>query len=658
MSRNLLDQETSPYLLQHRHNPVHWRPWGADALTTAKAEKKPILLSIGYAACHWCHVMAHESFEDGATADLMNALFVCIKVDREERPDLDMIYQSALSMLGQPGGWPLTMFLTPEGEPFWGGTYFPPIARYGRPSFKDVLSGVAKAWQDDPQGIAGNVKSLLEGLQDRSLTRSGEPLTLPLLNKVTRHLLGSVDMSFGGLLGAPKFPHVPLFLMLWRSALRNQDQEQRQAVLLTLERMCQGGIYDHLGGGFARYSTDEEWLVPHFEKMLYDNAQLLELLILVWQETRQPLFAQRIEETVGWVLREMLTDGGCFAATLDADTDGQEAATYVWRLDQIEDALPHHLRQVFIQAYGVTAHGNWEGKTILNRSGPQPRDDGSLEAKLAEARPLLLEIRKRRSQPGRDDKVLADWNGMMIAALAKAGYVFEQSDWLDSAERAFSGVQRYLGQFGGRLSHSYRQGRKQADAMLDDYAQMSRAALTLYEITGKSDYLAQAETWVALVEVHYWDADKGGYFFTADDAETLILRSKTGLDNATPSGNGVMVEVLARLYFHTGRDHYRSQAEAVIAAFTGEIGGSFPNMGSLLNGWELLTDARQLTITPGPAEPFLQREAALSGQPNLVMLRNDSSKPVSPACALAYVCRGQTCGPALSNPVELKAALS
>ncbi len=672
MSRNLLDQETSPYLLQHRTNPVHWRPWGEEALATAKAGNKPILLSIGYAACHWCHVMAHESFEDESTAKLINELFIPVKVDREERPDIDMIYQTALAFLGQPGGWPLTMFLTPDAEPFWGGTYFPPAPRYGRPAFHDVLVGVSAAYQRDPQRVATNVAALKEALARQAEPEQGGLPSMDLLDRGARALLPAVDFSHGGLKGAPKFPQTSLFAFLWRAGLRDANKDLCQAVILTLDKMCQGGIYDHLGGGFARYATDETWTVPHFEKMLYDNAQLIELLTQVWQATRSPLYAQRIAETIAWVARDMTAEFGAFAATVDADSEGEEGKYYVWSADEIDRLLPLELAFPFKQAYGVTASGNWEGHTILTRYRPLSSPDDPTEQQLARARRILLIERSRRSPPQRDDKLLSDWNGMMIAALANASLVFHNPDWLALARRAFSAIRDHARR-GDRLVHSLRQGRRQTEAMLDDYAQMARAALVLYSVTGIADYLEQARAWAAIADDHYWDDQRGGYFFTADDAGQLIVRSKSATDHATPSGNGVMVEVLARLFYHTGEDRYRHRAEETLAAFSGEVESTLPTMTTMLNGWELLNTAVQVVVV-GPAGDARRLELAHAAAdvalPNLLLTVLDADQPVPPdhlaagkiaavdGGSAAFVCRGPVCSLPLTDPEALHTALA
>ncbi len=417
---NLLHNESSPYLLQHADNPVHWRPWGAAALEEARDGNKPILLSIGYAACHWCHVMAHESFEDPDTAALMNERFVNIKVDREERPDIDHLYMSALHALGEQGGWPLTMFIAPDGAPFWGGAYFPPEPRWGRPSFRQVLQGVSEAYRTDHEMVTKNTTALREVLSRMSRAEPGDLPTPVHLDAVAAALLRLNDPEHGGLRGAPKFPNPPIFRFLWQNAFRTGSPEGQEALHLMLQRMSQGGIYDHLGGGYSRYSTDAIWLVPHFEKMLYDNAQLLELLALAHAHRPDPLYAARAEEIVGWMVRDMtaerVAERAAFAASEDADSEGEEGRFYVWTEAEVNSLLGN-ASAAFKRAYDVTAGGNWEGHTILRRV----TDAGSAadEAALARSRAVLFEARAKRVRPGRDDKVLADWNGLAIAALAR-----------------------------------------------------------------------------------------------------------------------------------------------------------------------------------------------------------------------------------------------
>jgi len=672
MTANRLAGETSPYLLQHAANPVHWQPWDDAALAQARDENKPILLSIGYAACHWCHVMAHESFEDPDTAALMNKWFVNIKVDREERPDLDAIYQKALALMGEHGGWPLTMFITPDGEPFWGGTYFPKEAQFGRPAFHTVLRELAKAWTDSPEKVTKNADLLREALQrppDSGV--QGLKLSADILDRAAVQLLGHMDMTDGGLQGAPKFPMPFLLEFLWRAWRRTRDTRLREAVILTLDKMCQGGIYDHLGGGFARYSTDAQWLAPHFEKMLYDNALMIELLTLVWQETRSPLYATRVAETVDWLARDMRAEGGAFAATLDADSEGEEGRFYVWTEAEIDRLLGADAA-LFKQAYDVRRGGNWEGKTILNRNGPQPGGGAAVEDVLARCRRTLFEARERRVRPGRDDKVLADWNGMMIAALARAALTFDRPGWLELARAAFDGVVARMARDGGRLGHSLRQGRLQQADMLDDYANMARAALMLFEATGEAAYLARARDWAGTADGHFWDSAGGGWFFTPDDAEHLITRTKSIHDAAAPSGNGLMVEVLARLFWITGEDGYRDTARAAVNALSGDAVRQFPGAVTLFNAFELLDGAVQVVIAGAPGDPAvaaLRHAAATAGEPNLVLTQGAPDAPLPPGHpaagkgpvegkAAAYICRGPTCGLPVTAPEALRVALS
>jgi uncharacterized protein len=614
--------------------------------------------------------MAHESFEDEFTAALMNELFINIKVDREERPDLDQIYQNALQLLGEQGGWPLTMFLTPDGAPFWGGTYFPPTARFGRPGFRDLLNAVASAYHGDPEKVQKNVSAIADALKRMAEPQGGGTLPADLTRKAAERLVQEVDPHWGGIGGAPKFPQVPIFQLLWRAGKATHNETLRNAVTLTLTRMAQGGIYDHLGGGFARYSVDAEWLVPHFEKMLYDNAALLELMTTVWQDTRAPLFEWRIRETVGWVLREMVAEGGGFAASLDADSEGEEGKFYVWTEAEIDAALPAELAPTFKRAYDVTAEGNWDGKTILHRNRAPDLGDAESEAKLAEARRILFERRGGRVRPGWDDKVLADWNGLMIAALANAGAVFADPSWIEAGERAFAFVRERMSE-GDRLRHSWRLGRARHPATLDDYAEMSRAALALLEATSKRSYLEQARTWVAMLDRHFWDGANGGYFFTADDTADVIQRAKNANDHATPSGNGTMVEVLARLYFLTGEDRFRTQAEAIIAAFSGAILRSVFPFATLINATDFLRNATQIVLVGASADPAVEelaRQVYARSLPNRLVMRiapedrlpqshPASGKGLVKGKAAAYICRGQTCSLPITEPAALMKAL-
>ncbi len=665
----MLSEETSPYLLQHADNPVHWQPWGSAALARAKADNKPILLSVGYAACHWCHVMAHESFENAEIAAVMNEHFVNIKVDREERPDLDAIYQRAIVLLGQQGGWPLTLFLTPDGEPFWGGTYFPPDGRYGRPGFRDVLHGIHLHYREKPEAINQNVSALRDALAKMSQSAAGEMIPLETIDAAANRLAQEFDAVNGGIGSAPKFPNPSILELLWRTWHRTGDAALRDIVTLALDRMSQGGIYDHLGGGYARYATDAAWLVPHFEKMLYDNAQLIDLLTWAWQETRSDLYHARVRETAAWVLREMIADGGAFAATLDADSEGEEGRFYVWTEAEIDHVLEDHAAP-FKRAYDVTPEGNWEGKTILNRTRSAAVPDAD-EALLARCREKLLARREGRVRPGWDDKVLADWNGLMIAALANAGAVFDEPRWTEAAATAFAFVSESMAA-GDRLHHSWRRNRPGSPGTLDDYANMARAALILHETTGQPGYLGAAETWMQVLDNHFLDPEGGGYFFTADDLDALIVRAKSADDGATPAGNAVAAGVLARLSYITGKADYLARAEAVIKAFAGEVPKNFFPLATLLNSAEFLRRAVQIVIigTRGDRQTKAMIRAVYGASlPNrvLTIIAPDRDLPPGhPACgksqqggnATAYVCIGQTCSLPLTKPGNLSEAIA
>jgi uncharacterized protein len=670
LNRNALGEETSPYLLQHKDNPVHWQAWRPEVLQAAKAAGKPILLSVGYAACHWCHVMAHESFEDPATAAVMNELFVPIKVDREERPDVDSLYMHALAALGEQGGWPLTMFLTPDGEPFWGGTYFPPEPRFNRPAFRTLLAGVAQAFREKPADVSKNVQALRETLQRQAQPLSGDGIAVEVLDRIAERLLREVDTVHGGIGGAPKFPQSGIFELLWRAWKRSGDVKFRDPVLTTLEQMAQGGIYDHLGGGYARYSTDARWLAPHFEKMLYDNAELISLMTLVWQENQDPLLAQRIAEIVDWLAREMIGPEGGLCASLDADSEHEEGKFYVWSAAEIDRRLGSRAA-LFKKHYDVTAAGNWENHNILNRLNDPKLADTAIEEELSACRAVLFHAREDRIHPGRDDKILADWNGLMIAALAKASSVFERPDWLDLASDSFAFVTGRMTHPDGRLWHSWCGGRPSHPAILDDYANLCRAALALFEATGEDSYVAQAEAWLAIVDRHYWDPASHGYFLTADDTENLIARTKTANDVAVPAGNSTMLGVLARLYAVTGKTTYRDRADQLLRAFAGEASRNFFPLATLLNNVELLSRPLQIVIR-GPRDD--EATLALRRAVERVSLPNAIVSIVAPEASLAenhpatgktmvggrptaYVCEGPVCSLPLTDPDTLAADL-
>jgi uncharacterized protein YyaL (SSP411 family) len=654
--RNRLARETSPYLLQHQHNPVDWWAWGPEALAEAKRANKPILLSVGYAACHWCHVMAHESFEDEATAAVMNELFVNIKVDREERPDIDQIYMHALHMLGEQGGWPLTMFLTPAGEPVWGGTYFPKDSRYGRPAFTAVCRELARVFREEPERIAKNRDALMQRLA--AAARAEQPLTIgPAgLDDAAAQLGRMIDQTNGGLRGAPKFPQCTMLENLWRAGLRRGERRFFDLVELSLDHMCRGGIYDHLGGGFSRYSVDERWLVPHFEKMLYDNAQLLELLGLAYRRSGNALFRERARETVDWLKREMVTAEGAFAASLDADSEGEEGKFYVWSLHDIDRILGPNDAAFFAANYDVTPQGNFEGHNILNQLNGLPR---SMEdaARLAALRDKLLEARGERVRPGLDDKVLADWNGLMIAGLVNAGVLLDEPDWLMLAARAFAFIAASMTR-GDRLGHAWRAGRLVYPGLASDFAAMVRAALALHEATGDETYLARAAGWQSALERHYTDAATGRYFLTADDAEGLVVRPHSTLDEAIPNHNGLIAQNLVRLAALTGDTRWRERVDKL---FDGLLPLAVENVFShvsALNALDLRLRAAEIVVT-GRATAALSQAALSIPYPDRILIRAPTDAELAPDHPVrakikaapggaAFVCVGERC----SLPVE------
>ncbi len=652
MTHNRLVFESSPYLLQHAENPVHWWAWGAEALAEAKRSGKPILLSVGYSACHWCHVMAHESFEDAGIADLMNRLFVNIKVDREERPDLDSLYQMALAMMGQQGGWPLTMFLTPDGEPFWGGTYFPATPRWGRAAFPDVLEGISGTFHKDPDKISHNVTRMRQALEQLARSPGAMSLDMEILNRGALDTLSSIDLQDGGTHGAPKFPQPGLHRFLWRTYLRTGDRRLAQAVTVTLDHICQGGIYDHLGGGFMRYSTDSEWLVPHFEKMLYDNAQLISLLCQVWKQTRKPLYRARVFETIGWLMREMTAEGGAFAAALDADSEGEEGLFYTWTKDEIDRLLDQDSAKRLSKLYDVTSGGNWESRIILHRNH---KNGGEDDDALAEAKAILLAHRDKRIRPGRDGKVLADWNGMMITALAEAALTFDRPDWLSAASQAFTIILTKMTRPDGRLFHSLCQDKAAHPGVVDDYAHMSRAALVLYQANGDTSLIEHARQWLDAAHTHHWDQESGGYFISAMDTTDIIMRTKSGFDSAVPSGNGAMAEALALMSLVTGDAKWRDRADAILASFSAAIPDQLPNMTAMLDAFEILADPLEVTIT-GPAGDetswALLRSAAM-GECQIHLLR----RVVEDSPPTAMICRASVCSTPLTDPDRLRDAL-
>lgn len=665
MSKNLLDQEISPYLLQHKDNPVHWQPWGEEALAQARKLNKPILLSIGYAACHWCHVMAHESFEDDETANVMNDLFINIKVDREERPDIDKIYMNAIHVMGEQGGWPLTMFLTPEGNPFWGGTYFPKTANYGRPGFIQVLNQISDIYLNQQDKIQENCATIKQAL-NRKVEKDGtQVLTVDIVNQIANRLLQQIDFTNGGLKGAPKFPQTILLELLWKIGVRRGLSEYRDAVTISLVQMSQGGIYDHLGGGYSRYSVDAQWLVPHFEKMLYDNALILDLLIRTHQVTAEPLFKQRIQETINWLQREMISEEGAFCASLDADSEGVEGKFYVWSAEEIKEALQQDY-EIFSAIYNVTEYGNWEEGNILNRLNTKHTENQDIEQLLTKNRQTLLKLRDGRIRPGLDNKVLSDWNGLMIAALANASRALKQPDWLAMAIRAFDYISASM-IIDSKLYHAARLGKIQHLTTSEGYANVISAALSLHQATNNKVYLTAAIDLNTTLYQHYWDHSDGGYFFTADDAENLIVRTRSASDDATPNSNGTMAQNLVRLFLLTGDQAHLDRTDDILSAFTTEMFDNIFSNTSLLMAFEMRMELLSVVVACGNDDNLnlsaIENVRAHMPSSTALLITNSenalnqqhpaygkSSLNNSPTI---YICRNNTCSQPLVNAGDI-----
>lgn len=659
---NRLKDAASPYLLQHKDNPVDWWQWEPAAFAQARASNRPILLSIGYAACHWCHVMAHESFEDAETAAVMNELFVNIKVDREERPEVDQIYMSALQQLGAQGGWPMTMFLDADGAPFWGGTYFPKEAKYGQPAFTDVLKTMANAYASGDPRIAQNREALLHRLREKSRPAGAVTIGLNELDDVAGRILGIMDPVHGGLQGSPKFPNTPFLELLWRGYERTGRQKLRDAALHALDGMSEGGIYDHIGGGYSRYSVDDHWLVPHFEKMLYDNAQILDLLGLAYAETTADLFRARAEETVGWLEREMLTEGGAFAASLDADSEGHEGKYYVWTLKQVLDALGAADAEFFAKHYDIVPFGNWEGVSIPNRLKEVERSAAD-EIRLAMLRDKLLDVRARRVPPGRDDKVLADWNGLMIAALANTAPRVSRPEWVELAARAFRFITESMVR-DGRLGHSWREGKLVFPGLSSDYAAMIGAALALHQATGEPAYLDQAVAWQGALEAHH-AAEDGGYYLTADDAEGLLVRPQATADDAVTNPQALIARNLVQLATLTGDDAYLARADQLFAGLLPRAAPQIYGHAGLLNALDTrLRGAQIVIIGDGPEADALFDAARRLPRTDMVIQRvgDGATLPAAHPAAekaaavntpSAFICVGTVCSLPVTDPNRL-----
>jgi uncharacterized protein YyaL (SSP411 family) len=589
---NRLIQEKSPYLLQHAHNPVDWAPWGEEAFEKAKGENKPIFLSIGYSTCHWCHVMERESFENETIAKLMNENFVCVKVDREERPDVDQIYMNAVMLLTGQGGWPLNIFLTPDLKPFYGGTYFAPDSRYGRPGFPSVLEDVARVWKTQPDQVEKAGKQLADHIAKGNADTSGGPLTESILNQTRQDSLASFDSKDGGFRSAPKFPPSMLLGFILRLYQKTQDASLLPLVETTLDKMAQGGIYDQIGGGFSRYSTDDEWLVPHFEKMLYDNALLSRAYLEAYQVTANPEYARVAREIFTYLLRDMTDPTGGFYSAEDADSEGKEGKFYVWTPDEIQTVLGPEDGRLFCQLYGVTEHGNFEeGKNILHLKADLPH---SLEALgkntpwWEETKQKVFQARTQRIRPHLDDKILTAWNSLMISSLAYGYQVLGDPAYLQAAEKASTFISKNL-LINGRLQVSYRQGPSDAQGYIDDYAFFQAAQLDLYESTFDVSYLKKAIYLEGEMTRLFWDAQAGGFFFTGNDQKDqarLLARTKEAYDGVIPSGNSVAAMSDYRLFQFTGKKEYRDRADTILQCFSKLLSQGGSNFAQMLQAFQ------------------------------------------------------------------------
>jgi uncharacterized protein YyaL (SSP411 family) len=561
---NRLAKETSPYLRQHAENPVDWYPWGEEAFQRARDEDKPVHLSLGYAACHWCHVMAHESFENPEIARLMNERFINIKVDRQERPDLDDIYQKIVQMMGQGGGWPLTVFLTPQREPFFGGTYFPPQESYGRAGFAQLLRGLSEAWQNNRAALQQNVQQFLQGYRamDTQMLEGDTPLEQDQPAAAAQLFARNTDPVHGGLGNAPKFPNVACHDLVLRLYQRLHEPDLLQSLALTLDQMAAGGLYDHLGGGFARYCVDEHWAVPHFEKMLYDNGQLVKLYADAYRATGEPAWRRVFEETIDYILRDMTHPEGGFYASEDADSEGEEGKFYVWTPAQVQAVLGDPDAALACQAYGVTATGNFElGTTVLHRAATL---DAAQEVQLAGLHDKLLLARAQRIRPGRDENILTSWNALMIQGLCAAYQATGTATQLDAARRAADFILDRLSTPDGGLYRAWREDTAKVPGFLEDYAFLANALLDLYECDFDQRYLERATQLVELILEKFWE---DGLYFTPSDGEPLVHRPRAPHDNAWPSGTSTSVFAFLRLFELTGRELYRERAEQVFAMY-------------------------------------------------------------------------------------------
>lgn len=664
---NRLAGETSPYLLQHAHNPVDWYPWGEEAFERAEAEDKPVIVSIGYSACHWCHVMEHESFEDEKTAALMNEHFINVKVDMEERPDVDQIYMNFVQLTTGRGGWPMNVFVTPDKRPFYGGTYFPPAPRYGMPSWTQILMSIAEAYRERRDELENSADEIVKELRRMSeVAAAPAGIHAKILDFAFESFQRSFDPKNGGFGGAPKFPQAMSLEFLLRVHHRTGDAKALEMVTHTLDKMAAGGIYDQLGGGFHRYAVDAIWLVPHFEKMLYDNAQLARVYVHAFQVTGEERYRRIAIETLEYIRREMLDASGGFYSTQDADSEGEEGKFFVWDPEEIESVLGSEAAAEFINFYGVTAEGNFEDKNILNLGDGVPPDD--LPAGIAVSRAKLFEARELRVKPGRDEKVLAAWNGLMLGAFADAAAVLGSAEYLDVAKRCAEFLRTEIS-VDGRLRRTWKAGTAKLNAYVEDYANYADGLLELFRATGNLRYLDEARRVTDLMIDDFWDKENGGFYFTANDHEELVVRNKDFYDNATPSGNSVAVDVLLRLHSLTGDERYERYALTTIRMAATQIQRYPQGFGRMLSAMEFFfAPPRELAVT-GPAGNALEQHVLQQYLPtSVVVLRADEMQDSGLELAAgrakvdgrpaAYVCENFVCQRPVTTTRELEDALS
>jgi uncharacterized protein YyaL (SSP411 family) len=665
-----LKDSTSPFLRAHADNPVQWRLWGAEALAEAKAKNKPIFLSLGYQGCHWCSVMNRESFSDPAIAAIINENYIPVLSDREERPDLDLLYQGAAGVMRHPGGWPLNIFLTPDAVPFWVAGYQPRDDKPDQTSFRRVLTETADLYVNDKPRlgeITTMVQASLDNLYNRDMTATQESMNLDM---GSLRIAQNYDIFFGGLQGSIKFPNAIMLEVLWRSFLRNGMPQFSQLFFTTMDSILFGGVYDHIGGGFFRHSLDERWLEPSFEKMLYDNALLIQICTMAWQFNRNEVCRQRVAETIDWLLRDMKVGDG-FAAALASGSEGEDSKYYTWSEAEIDAALVGTFSARFKQVYGVTRDGNLKGRNLPRRLGnPMPANEAD-EVLMAKQRAMLMATRDKRTRPARDDRVMADWNGLAITALARAGVVFEKPEWIQAAIKAFDYVVAELGD-GERLTHAIAGDVKGVGGFADDYADMAQAAIQLWEVTGDDRFLAPARMWAKTLDEYFWNKALGGYCYYASDAEQLFIRPRMLFENPTPSANGTMMVVLTRLALITGETDFMGRASQLAATFGNEANRVLNGSGTFLNGFEYLINSLIILVVGHKGNARTQELVRAywgKSMPNglIVQIEPGDALPAGhPATGrgmlngqpTAYICQLGNCSDAITSGQALAQALT